>query len=325
VVAMLLTGAGFSRNWGGLLANEAFEYLLGCKEIDGALRDRLWKTKEARKNFEDTLGELQNEYQRQRTAWAVMALERLEGAIRDMFAAMDRNFERDIGFERPTQSLLRNVLASFDAIFTLNQDLLLERHYWPHIRTLVGGKWGACGTPGLRLFGEHRQELAQANLVTPDDEAAYREEKHVQPYFKLHGSSNWRSRDAVPLMVLGGNKTIEIGQHSILKRYFDRFKEMLFTRGVKLLVIGYSFGDWHINKEIERAVEQGGIEIFIIDPMGVDVLDERKPWQSVGGPSPKMQIIAPAIRGASRRPLRDIFSERGLDYRRVVEFLGCNL
>jgi hypothetical protein len=25
----LLTGAGFSRNWGGWLANEAFEYLLG--------------------------------------------------------------------------------------------------------------------------------------------------------------------------------------------------------------------------------------------------------------------------------------------------------
>jgi hypothetical protein len=30
----LLTGAGFSRNWGGWLANEAFEYLLGAPEID---------------------------------------------------------------------------------------------------------------------------------------------------------------------------------------------------------------------------------------------------------------------------------------------------
>jgi hypothetical protein len=30
---ILLTGAGFSRNWGGWLANEAFEYLLGCSEI----------------------------------------------------------------------------------------------------------------------------------------------------------------------------------------------------------------------------------------------------------------------------------------------------
>ena len=29
---VLLTGAGFSRNWGGWLAIEAFEYLLGCPE-----------------------------------------------------------------------------------------------------------------------------------------------------------------------------------------------------------------------------------------------------------------------------------------------------
>ena len=30
---ILLTGAGFSRNWGGWLASEAFEYLIGCGEI----------------------------------------------------------------------------------------------------------------------------------------------------------------------------------------------------------------------------------------------------------------------------------------------------
>jgi hypothetical protein len=31
---ILLTGAGFSRNWGGLLADEAFEYLLGSVRRD---------------------------------------------------------------------------------------------------------------------------------------------------------------------------------------------------------------------------------------------------------------------------------------------------
>lgn len=40
----LLTGAGFSANWGGWVASEAFEYLLGCPEIlaDDRLRDLLW-------------------------------------------------------------------------------------------------------------------------------------------------------------------------------------------------------------------------------------------------------------------------------------------
>src|ERR1700733_9926625 len=30
---ILLTGAGFSRNWGGWLASEAFEYVLGCSDV----------------------------------------------------------------------------------------------------------------------------------------------------------------------------------------------------------------------------------------------------------------------------------------------------
>jgi len=38
VTFLFLTGAGFSRNWGGWLANEAFEYLLACPEVDVYLR-----------------------------------------------------------------------------------------------------------------------------------------------------------------------------------------------------------------------------------------------------------------------------------------------
>ena len=51
----LLTGAGFSYNWGGWLASEAFEYLLGAPEIDAELRALLWKNKEAGGGFEDAL------------------------------------------------------------------------------------------------------------------------------------------------------------------------------------------------------------------------------------------------------------------------------
>jgi hypothetical protein len=40
---ILLTGAGFSRNWGGWLATEAFEYLLGAVEVDDQLRHLLWQ------------------------------------------------------------------------------------------------------------------------------------------------------------------------------------------------------------------------------------------------------------------------------------------
>src|SRR6202008_4525891 len=58
----LFTGAGFSYNWGGWLASEAFEYLLGAPEIDEELRALLWRTKEANGGFEDTLAILQKDY-----------------------------------------------------------------------------------------------------------------------------------------------------------------------------------------------------------------------------------------------------------------------
>jgi hypothetical protein len=36
---LLLTGAGFSKNWGGLLASEVFNDLLSAGELDQATRD----------------------------------------------------------------------------------------------------------------------------------------------------------------------------------------------------------------------------------------------------------------------------------------------
>ncbi len=59
--AILLLGAGFSRNWGGWLANEAFEYLLGCREIDTETRERLLSHKNT-DGFEGMLAELQEEH-----------------------------------------------------------------------------------------------------------------------------------------------------------------------------------------------------------------------------------------------------------------------
>ncbi len=48
----LFTGAGFSRNWGGWHANEAFEYLVGAPEIDDDLRIISWEAKLRGEGFE---------------------------------------------------------------------------------------------------------------------------------------------------------------------------------------------------------------------------------------------------------------------------------
>src|ERR1700738_524584 len=62
---IVLTGAGFSRNWGGMLASDVFTYLLGCNELDEELRRLLWRDR----SFEDVLAALQ--FARMMTASAV--------------------------------------------------------------------------------------------------------------------------------------------------------------------------------------------------------------------------------------------------------------
>ena len=63
---LLLTGAGFSYNWGGYLASEAFEFLLSVTDGDDDLRSLLWREHQAHLGFEDILAKLQHEF---RTEW----------------------------------------------------------------------------------------------------------------------------------------------------------------------------------------------------------------------------------------------------------------
>jgi len=62
---VLLLGAGFSRNWGGWLASEAFEYLLGHPAIrdNMAVRPLLWKYCSSG-GFESALTDVQDAYLR---------------------------------------------------------------------------------------------------------------------------------------------------------------------------------------------------------------------------------------------------------------------
>jgi hypothetical protein len=150
---ILLVGAGFSRNWGGWLADEAFEFLLGDEGLDPQARAVLWSFKE-KGGFEDALAHLQNELVRRRNDDAARRLEGMQGAIERMFMAMDAAFS-ETPFEPSTYigERIAPFLARFDAIFSLNQDTLLERHYFssPDSVSLVSnGKWNGHQMPGTR-------------------------------------------------------------------------------------------------------------------------------------------------------------------------------
>lgn len=322
---VLLTGAGFSRNWGGWLANEAFEYLIGSPEIDDHTRHLLWTHKGRGGGFEEALAELQQAYTRSKNDRTGKSLEDLQAAIVGMFNYMNLAFE-GIQFELQNnmEYLIGAFMARFDAIFTLNQDLLLERHYFNDVNWQSHRRrWTGGHIPGIKPFNTTSQgyDLTPplARVQMPDDPANFREQPGAQPYYKLHGSTNWIGGGAGQdrLLIMGGNKAVEINQYPLLAWYHKQFDEYL-ARSTRLMVIGYSFSDAHINRAILRATEKGTLRLFIIDPQGVDILNKQDPRHVQV--QTDLMALNPYIIGASRRPLLTTFASDRVEYGRLARF-----
>jgi hypothetical protein len=304
VTHLLLTGAGFSRNWGGWLADEAFEYLLGRDHIDDSLRRQLWAGKERGMGFEDILAQAQGAYQQQPYGQPEEQLRHLTNAIIAMFGDMalgyaNTNFE----FQNGIEMMVKTFLQRFDAIYTLNQDDLLERHYLPSV---IGGRFNGAYVPGVRPHTEPFIMGGQQFQTFKPDESQFQTPSGLQPYYKLHGSFNWIGGAREIMLILGGNKAANIDQYANLVWYFNQFRADLARPDARLMIIGYSFSDPHINAIIETAINTG-LKLFIIDPLGVNVIDKRNPQAQIRErQSAFMEKICPSVIGASRRPLSEL-------------------
>jgi len=85
-------------------------------------------------------------------------------------------------------------------------------------------------------------------------------------YLKLHCSCNWRRGDEQSRIVFGRAKEEQIQSEPLLQAYFDVFRRVLATPNAQLLIIGYGFGDEHVNGEIARAIEEAGLRVHIVSP-----------------------------------------------------------
>lgn len=275
---LLLIGAGYSRNWGGWLARDFFNIVMSEQAVqaDGGLRDLLWKHQNDG-NFEAALEELQLAVLD--GAGLQSRLTALEAALRAVFARMNRAIFRRAGgyeFHNETGWLIRELLVRFDAIFSLNQDLLLERAYigGDNISLTGARRWDGAVLPGVRWphprpadYLPTEWDAARWTVAGPIEAP-----KRMQPVYKLHGSSSWVRPDGGDLLVLGGTKADRIAEAQILANYFAEFERRLALPDTRLMIIGYGFNDAHINAALVRAGAKG-LKIFIIDPRGPNTFD----------------------------------------------------
>lgn len=147
---IVLLGAGFSRNWDAPLASEVANSLLPQVGHDPYLQNLLTKHG---KNFENALSQIQQEYISSPSSPEVKErLDKLQNAIAAMFESLNAALERRINFEFSEERRFSVVefLARFNAIFRLNQDLLLELHYEHHVLLANSRhRWDGLQKPGM--------------------------------------------------------------------------------------------------------------------------------------------------------------------------------
>jgi len=324
---LLLLGAGFSRNWGGLLANEMFDDLLSRSGIaaNEYLRAILWRHRESG-GFESALEDVQASY-RQNPAAHRENLHQFQGAVIEAFDVMNRAFFELPAFEfqNDVATMVRTFLVRFDAIFTLNQDVLLEHHYFRHIELAGARRWNGAQLPGMRRIVPQAAGTDSSwgkVLWTPGGDD--RIEDRLQPLFKLHGSSNWRDSDDHAMLVIGANKSATIRASGVLAHYFRVFREMLSEGDTRLFIIGYGFRDQHINDAIVEAVRDRGLKFFVVDPHGSGIARRVNP--SSGGATyakaPLDDAFERGLIGASTRRLSETFGGDRVSHEAVMRFFA---
>ena len=125
---------------------------------------------------------------------------RLMGILTGMFRAMNNAYGiRRFRFDTTTDTRyqLSKFMHRFDWIFTLNQDTLLEQHYFTNGFDLASqNRWDGPAIPGIEKLNPAEQ-VSQHTLYVAKQNGFELPRGRSQPYIKLHGSSNWlAARDA---------------------------------------------------------------------------------------------------------------------------------
>ena len=307
---ILLIGAGFSYNWGGRLASEVRAELQSRLSHEPHLAQLLNKA-----DFESALATIQAAHERRGDE---RSLQLIQSAISDVFSAMNRSFQRrgTLEFGNDVAFSIQRYLAKFDAIFSVNQDLLLELLYRRDDPSVWHGtRWSGYQLPGVTEI-PHTEGLVDRlkSRWVPDGEFGI--DPRQQPLIKLHGSSNWYTKGTTPLLVMGAGKGSQIASYQLLRRYFEYFRDCLSIPDTRLVVIGYGFGDDHINRELVEAGRRHALKMMVVGPEGRKPL-VKNPGAMIPPPEPLRDDITSL--GESVRSLRNTFTsdelERDLLYR----------
>jgi hypothetical protein len=267
--SMLLTGAGFTANFGTPVASQVHNLI--CNHAQVLADPSLKAYAETEPDYEQLYNAVVN------GPYSAQQKDAIQSAVSDAYAQIDSVLRR---LHSPTGtglSVLRaqELIGCFrgqngqtGAYFTLNQDLYLERHQYNRARPVLPGihvpiEWFQAYSADADERG-FQTALPSAREVSalPNVDALAAEVAYV----KLHGSCNWKSAVRPQQMVIGTDKTGQIAAEPLLAWYFEQFRNALHGGDVRLLCIGYGFRDDHVNDVIADAIDNAGLHLYVMNP-----------------------------------------------------------
>jgi len=278
--SIILTGAGFTCNFGGFLAKDMWAEIFNNPLVQESknLRDLLQQDGE---DYESVYSEVladDSSFTEEEKESMKQAVEGAYKNLDDVVRGWIFNQENPNAFNIYGLGKLLNIFIGSSGekglFFTLNQDLMMERQ-------------NGYRCPGVPFFPQdfydlHRTELETNKFIKlpgVEDALSHMERDFSNhsglTYLKLHGSYGWRSSDGSNQMVIGRNKTDLISKEPILNCYFDIFKKAIEEGNKKLLIVGYGFGDNHINEVIMNGVQNHNLKLYIINTSSFADLKKR--------------------------------------------------
>lgn len=272
----LLLGAGFSKNWGAPLIDEFWDHVLNdlIKIDDTKTREKIFQVKmEAENNFEQFYQIIMsgdNEYLKNI----------VDESIKRIYIEIEKVLKNQNEILNLTDFFKKFMHTKNEprAIFTLNQDLLVDRYMLNHIN---------ANTDEISILGLDSNDLAKMKTsfdglppyteILINNHKSYVLEINKINLIKLHGSFNWLDSNNKSLILIGADKIKAKCENNSVTTIFSTFNKVFkdfIADANKILIIGYSFNDEDINQTLLSNRE---LKMFICNPLDrTSLIDKQR-------------------------------------------------
>ncbi len=307
-----MTGAGFTKNFGGLLGSEMWAEIFNNPKIqnDENLRKKVLGGKAGvySFNYEEIYDQPMTNYEKDAFTQALSeAYQKMDKLLVDRWTKKRKALHIKNHQVSPDDLRADKLLGMFQGkgeqkgyFFTLNQDLFVERYM-----TCGQGntdEWyapldfiyplGRKSMPRLLRSAElNADNHTKLPMKLSDDEKKTLLKNSSSFYIKLHGSYGWKVNEGDPIIIVSSDKEGRMKDFPVLTWQLDLFEEVLKQGDMKLFIIGYGFMDEHINNRIFNAARNSNLKVFILSRETLSGLIKRT---AINQPSVKYSLIGDA-------------------------------